>query len=92
MATYKLHRWSVVFDTDPYKAPEARCSYLQGYRDQETQQIITSGIAKVNGREITTNSGSIYILEDICSDYLDWLDQNGYAIDPTNPIKPAKKV
>lgn len=92
MATYHLHRWSLTFYArSPYLAPEQCPLSLIGYRDQESEPVHTSDIKKVNGREVTTRSGSIYILEDISVEYLAWLNDNNIEYDPTNPIK-VKKV
>lgn len=85
MATYHLHRWAVI--GDPYDAPEAAKLRLVGYRDQDEKRVHTSVIVEVNGREITTYSGSVYILEDIDPDYLKFLDETGEIYDPDNPIR-----
>lgn len=85
MATYYLHRWSVIGDS--YKAPEAGVLRLSGFRDQDEKKVTTSVIVEVNGREVTTYSGSVYILEDIDSDYLEFLDKTGETYDPENPIR-----
>jgi hypothetical protein len=89
MATYHLHRWSVI-DTDPYAAPEARKLRLRGYRDQDAKRVHTSMVVEVRGREVETYSGSIYILEDIDPDYLDFLEELGEVYDPENPIRVKK--
>lgn len=89
MVKYHLHRWSIT-DAGPYVAPEAQKLYLQGYRDQDSRSIRTSHIVEVNGREITTYSGSIYILEDISPDYLQFLEETGDTYDPENPIRVKK--
>ena len=90
MATYRLYRWSVT-NSGPWVAPEAQLHFLVGHRDQDPKRVKTSCIVETNGREITTNSGSVYILEDIDQDYLKFLDDNGLEYDPDNPIK-IKKV
>lgn len=77
---------------DPYLAPE--CQYhkaLVGFRDEETEQVRTSAIVKVDGRSITTYSGSTYILEEIDKDYLFWMNQNGYIYDYDHPIADKRK-
>jgi hypothetical protein len=88
MATYHLYRWRVVEKFDnPYLAPELNPKALEGYRDEDNKYVRTSPIAKVNGKEITTESGSVYILEDIDTDYREWLaEQEGLEFDPDNPI------
>lgn len=80
MATYHLHRWSVVGSVKG-------TIYLSGYRDQETKKVTTSRVDKVNGREITTRSGSVYILEDIEPEYLQYLNDTGDTYNPENPIR-----
>lgn len=87
MSTYSLHRWSVVSDDNPYKAPEQNRIRLSGFRNQDEKKVTTSVIVSVNGREVTTYSGSIYILEDVDPDYLKYLDGLGKTFDPENPIK-----
>lgn len=89
METYHLHRWSLGVDNDPYLAPEARRRYLLGYREQDTKRIQTSYITSVNGREIRTEN-SIYILEEIDEEYLQWLNENGLTYDANEPIKLRK--
>lgn len=85
MATYHLYRWSVTGDF--FQAPEIRQISLVGFRDQETKSVRTSHVMEVNGREITTRSGSVYILEDMDPDYRKFLEDTGYNIDEDNPIK-----
>lgn len=88
---YHLFRWSVTSMYDnPYMAPEANPKCLIGFRDQETKRVRTSALASINGREVTTQSGSIYILEDMDPEYRQWLDDNGLECDPDNPIRVRK--
>ena len=89
MSTYHLHRWSVV--ADPYQAPEIQEKRLIGHRDQQPKAIRTGPVVKINGREITTWSGSVYILEDIDPEYRTWLEENNFCYDPENPLT-LKKV
>lgn len=90
MKKYSLYKWSVVLDDDPFRAPEINPGRLFGFRDQETKTVRTSPIVSANGREITTLSGSVYVLEDIDPEYLSWLEDNGLTYDPVNPIKFRK--
>ena len=91
MATYHLHHWRVVTLYDnPYLAPEVNPKCLAGFRDEHKRTVRTSPIAEVNGCEVTTESGSIYILEDMDPDYRDWLIDQGIDIDPDNPIVVKK--
>lgn len=87
MATYHLHRWAIVGDDDPYRAPEQNTQRLSGFRNQDNKRVTTSVITAVNGREVTTYSGSVYILEDIDPDYLKYLDATGETYDSDNPIR-----
>lgn len=89
--TYHLHRWAVTMMGDTYTAPEARTYCLTGFRDEETKAIVTSTIVSVQGREVTTYSGSVYILEDISPDYLKWLDENGFEVSADSPICFTRK-
>lgn len=85
MATFHLYRWSVTGDS--YKSPEQAALRLSGFRDQDEKKVTTSVIVEVNGRKIMTYSGNVYILEDIDSDYLEFLDKTGETYDPENPIR-----
>ena len=84
---YHLHKWAVVSDNDPYRAPEARSICLTGFRDNEVSQVITSEVVEINGNYIRTWSGSIYILDDVDPEYAAWMKANGIDFDPENPIK-----
>lgn len=88
MTTYHLTNWSTV--GDDYTAPEVSKLYLSGLRVEDGRTVTTSAVVSVNGREITTYSGSVYILEDISPDYLQFLDKIGVTYDPVNPIKIRK--
>jgi hypothetical protein len=87
MTIYSLHRWSVVGDVSPYKAPEQNVVRLSGFRNQDSRRVTTTAIVAVDGREITTYSGSTYILEDIDPDYLKHLDDIGEVYNFDNPIR-----
>lgn len=84
---HHLYRWAVVaYYDDPYRAPEINPKCLAGYRDQDPRRIRTSPIKEINGKEITTESGSVYILEDMSQEYREWLEANNIDWDPENPI------
>lgn len=88
MATHHLYRWSLIQEVDdPYKPPEQKVAKLVGFKDQNKSPVKTSAIVEVNGREVVTYSGSIYILEDIDPNYLKFLDDTGEVYDPENPIR-----
>jgi hypothetical protein len=91
MATYHLYKWSIQGSFGPYSAPESIRPCLVGFRGEDAKRVITSHIVETNGREITTSSGSVYILEDIDPDYLKYLDASGRTYDPMNPIPMKKK-
>lgn len=89
MTTYSLHNWCVTRDL--WQAPEVGGQRLKGYRnDEKLHRVITSPIVKVEGRNITTQSGSVYVLQEIDPDYLKWMQDNGIAYDPENPIKDRR--
>jgi hypothetical protein len=92
--TYHLHRWSVIMYGGPYTSPEASSKCLCGFRSpgNDAKKVRTSPIDKINGREITTESGSVYILEDMDPDYRSWMEQEGIEWDPECPLKFKKKV
>jgi hypothetical protein len=82
-----LHRWRVTqYSDDPYLAPEANPPCLAGIRDSDGRTVRTSPIVKVDGKEITTKSGTVYILDDMDPDYRLWLEEQGIQYDPEHPI------
>lgn len=87
MAEYHLHCWSVGSTGDPFQAPELHHKRLAGRRCEDDREIVTSSIVSVDGRRVTTYSGSVYILEDIDPSFLAWMKDNNYEYDPENPIK-----
>ncbi len=91
MATYHLKNWSVTSSQDPYLPPEAQRVRLHGLRVEDDKEVTTSYIVTVDGRNITTYSGSVYILEEINPDYLQWLKNEGRTHDPDHPIKVIEK-
>ena len=88
---YHLKNWSVIMQGDPYTAPELFCQQLVGLRDDDPREVITSRIVSVQGRRVTTYSGSVYILDEINPEYLSWIKVSGYTYDPENPIKDKRK-
>lgn len=88
MAEYNLHRWLVAgWYDNPYLAPEANPICLIGYKAGDNKRTKTTPIKFANGTTITTESGSVYHLQDIHPDYLKWLDDHKIKYDPDNPIK-----
>lgn len=86
MVEYHLHKWSVIADSDPFRAPELQQKRLAGFRCEDDREVITSVIKSVDGKRITTQSGSIYVLEDIDPDFLSWMKENDIPFDPEKPI------
>lgn len=89
----KLENWSVVVrDQCPWQAPESAKRQLSGecYNHPQFKDgtfVSTSYIVDVDKNVIKTYSGSIYELGEPDPEYLKWLDENGYKLDPQNPIK-----
>jgi hypothetical protein len=92
MATYKLYHWSLQVKVDPYASPESQLAdvRLVGYRDNEAQAVITSALAKIEGKTVTTRSGYVYLLQDIDPAYEAWMKSEGITYDPENPIKDLR--
>jgi len=93
---YQLKNWAVVQspNTDPYLPPEAFGIYLggeiygRGGRFVDGKRVVTSRVVSVNGRMITTKSGSVYeLVGDPEPGYLDYLKEIGKEYDPINPIR-----
>lgn len=92
MATYHLHRWSVteLYD-NPYLAPEANPKCLIGFRSPDNKRVRTSPVKEINGMHITTETGSVYILEDMDPDFRHWMEEEGIEWDPEHPLKMKRK-
>ncbi len=87
-----LHRWSVTQSSDDsYLAPEQVSACLLGIRESDGRYVRTSPIVKADGKQITTKSGSVYILDDMDPDFRLWLEEQGIEYDPENPITFKKK-
>ena len=84
---YYLYHWSIVQLGSPYTAPELKRLHLTGVRNNEDFAVTTSAIVKAEGKKITTETGSVYMLEDIDNDYLEWMNAEGIVYDSDNPIK-----
>jgi len=97
---YQLKNWAVVGNMDPYLPPECRKIslmgeiYGRGKREFDGKEfpdgkaVYTSSIKEVNGRMITTRSGSTYeLVGDPNVEYLEFLKDTGRVYDPVNPIK-----
>jgi len=92
-----LHNWSTGYSSDnPYAAPEQNPTCLKGNvyghpRFNDGDCVTTTAIEKIEGRIITTYSGSIYRLGRPNQKWLHWLKKNGYTYDPKNPVKDMRK-
>lgn len=53
--------------------------------------ITTSQIALVEGREITTKSGTIYLLGKVSQQYVKWCHANGIKYDDIKPVQAPQK-
>lgn len=94
----KITNWSCGQEPieDTFLAPEQARLVLIGEvvghpRKPDGLVVRTSPVVKVDGRIVTTNSGTVYELGDINPDYLDWLCESGRQYDYDNPIKVIGK-
>ncbi len=83
----KLEGWSVV-GIHPYAPPESNSKCLSGVRSSDGKKVRTSPIDKVDGRVVTTKTGSKYLLGVVAPEYYKWCWDNKVHI-PTEsePIK-----
>jgi len=95
----QLTEWSVGHvsgKSDAYRAPEQGGLVLRGRaqghpKHRDGRRVMTSHIVKVNGRTITTVSGSVYeLVGDPEPQYLEFLESIGKKYDRDNPIKVVK--
>ena len=99
MSKYVLKEWSVVRSDNPYRPPEYKKLHGKVYGNpnfEDGGEITTSAIFTINKNEITTRSGSVYILEGEPSvEYMDWIKENNFTYNPEEPIRiinhPRKK-
>lgn len=88
----KIEEWSVKPDTsDPYIAPELApvCLYGKCYdhpRQPDGKCVLTSPIVAVDGRRVTTKSGTVYELGRIDPKYRAWLREHRPGWDWRKPI------
>ena len=93
MAEYILENWSVCYgNDDPFQPPELRGIRLHGMRvgDPDQRPVLTSYVDNIEGRRITTQSGSVYVLGAPKPEYLQWMTEHGIVYDPENPIKDRR--
>ena len=87
----RLENWRVV-GLDPYAPPEMAKISLSGKayghpNFEDGHGITTSDVVAVDGRMVTTCSGSQYELGEIDPKYREWLEEHGREHDEENPIK-----
>lgn len=93
----KIENWYVTDDGNPYNPPEYARKMIGGEvygnpRFPDGHKIVTSSITKVDGRIVTTNSGSVYELGTPSPDYINWLKENNMELPtPECPIKIFEK-
>lgn len=89
----KINNWSTTRGGgSPYDAPELSELRLQGVvighpRGCDGRNVLTSPIVDIDGRVITTRSGTVYSLGRPDQKWLHWLRKSGRIYDPTSPIK-----
>ena len=88
----KCWRVCIIPRNDFLRLPELSSIQLAGAvyghsRYEDGHRISTSPIREVDGRRVVTQSGSTYLLGDPDPRYLTWLEEQGVAFDPENPIK-----
>lgn len=88
-----LQNWFVRYRhlDDFYRAPELNYKVLAGdvYRHPrfpDGHPVKTSAIVGVNGRLITTKSGTVYKLGRIQREYRMWLRKEGITYNPRRPV------
>lgn len=91
MTNYLIDDWAVSNYYSLYTAPELQLCCLIGYRSDVQKFIKTSPIKSANGRNITTASGTIYILGVIHPNYFEWLNKNNIQYNFNNPITIREK-
>jgi len=91
----KIENWSCVATQDPYIPPEATCIHLKGnvYNHSSFEDgdlVVTSPIKDAKGLQVTTESGRVYLLGNVSSNYREWLNRNRPKWDENNPITILK--
>lgn len=88
---YVLKNWAVRAKANPYMAPEAHATILEGEvyhhpKLKDGEQITTSPIISTMDNIVETVN-SFYELKEPCVTYQAWCESEGITIDPDNPIK-----
>jgi hypothetical protein len=87
----KIQDWSITVKSDGYTAPELISPRLVGIVfghpvKKDGEKVMSGPIIKVEGRIVTTHSGTVYHLGRIDPGYRKWLKENGIPYDPKHPI------
>lgn len=89
---YRLEQWKIITSDDGYTAPELQRKTLAGRvfdnpNFEDGTKIFTSRPVKVEGKIVTTMSGSQYLLGELDPKYAKWVKENYPQFDPDNPLK-----
>ena len=91
-----LYDWALeTHPNDHYVPPECKRGIsLSGYTHKEDKhRLITSYVVTIDGRNITTRSGSHYkAVGPARKDYLNWLKSKVYKYDSMDPFKWYKET
>lgn len=82
MAETTLNSWSVI---DVRR--KRRLAGVPSSGPKEGKYVVTSEIADIHGRTVTTASGTRYLLGTIENEYLQWMKEHGYTYNEKEPIK-----
>jgi len=82
----QIENWCVIQSMDEditYLSPEMRSRYIAGNvyghpTHEDGKYIRTSKVVWANDKEVTTVSGSKYLLGEPAPEYLVWCNSNGY--------------
>jgi hypothetical protein len=90
----RIEQWSTeLCPHKPYLAPELHDHvHVAGIIDGKEK--ITTRVVAVDGRKITTKTGSVYLLGKAKPEFSAWCAMRGTPIDPAQPIKltPAGRL
>jgi hypothetical protein len=93
---YKLECWSICPSSDSapsvFRPPEAQGIAVQAKKSTRPDfedGILTTRIINIQGRVVTTRSGTVYLLGEPDPDYVKWCLEHGHhdPRDHANPIK-----
>ena len=99
MAVVRLEKWSTKVAVDPYQAPELAVMRLHGEvyghpYHSDGMEVTTSAIIEVNGKEITTASGTVYLLGEVDPDFEKWYNEESTGLcdlRSENPFSPKEQ-